>query len=243
MRATNFILAMTVAVATGLAGTGQAASVEAFANATVQPGGVRTGSSGLAFFNIEGSDFDRFASYGAARFDLSGIKSQFDADFGAGLWVVDSVALQLTQSNASFTAAGNVDVLFTADDSVSLAAPSPLTYGGFGASFPDAALITGYTFTEVSTGHVETHLLFDRLALNSAGANALAADVAGDSVTTLLLREAGPGVAATYAGYTNFTYAGPTLVVMAAAVPEPSTYLMLLAGAGVLAAAAGRRRR
>lgn len=241
MTSTSFILAMTVAVATGLAGTANAASVEAFANATVQPGGVRTGSSGLAFFNIEGSDFDRFASYGAARFDLAGIKSQFDAQFGAGLWVVDNIALQLTQSNASFTAAGAVDVLFTADDLVSLAAPSPLAYATFDASFPDAALVFGYGFTEVSTGHVETHLLFDRLATNSAGATALAADVAGDVVTTLLLRDASPGVAATYAGYTNFTYAGPTLVVMAAAVPEPSTYLMLLVGAGVLAAA--RRRR
>ncbi len=242
MKSMRVILAVTFAVASSLAAHVEAASVEAFANATVQPGGVRTGSSGLAFFNVEGSDFGNFASYAAARFDLSGIKSRFDADFGAGLWVIDSIALQLTQSNASFTASGAVDVLFTADDLVAISAPSPLTYDTFATSFPDAARITGYTFTEVSTGHVETHPLFDRLALNSAGANALAADVAGDAVTTLLMRDASTGVAATYAGYTNFTYAGPTLVVMAAAVPEPSTYLMLLAGAGVLAAA-GRRRR
>lgn len=82
------------------------------------------------------------------------------------------------------------------------------------------AVAAGVAFTEVATGHVETRVLFDRLAANSAGANA---------------------IAATYAGFTNFTYAGPTLVVMAAAVPEPSTYLMLLAGAGVLVVA-GRRR-
>jgi hypothetical protein len=243
MKSMHLVLAIAVAVATGLAGTTHAASVEAIANATVQPGGVRTGSSGLAFFNIEGSDFGRFASYGATRFDLAGIKSEFDAQFGAGLWVVDSIALQLTQSNASFTAAGAVDVFFTADDLASLAAPSSLAYGTFDASFPDAARIVGYAFAEVATGHLETHVLFDRLAVNAAGANALAADVLGDSVTTLLLREGNPGVAATYAGYTNSTYAGPMLVVMAAAVPEPSTYLMLLAGAGVLATAAGRRRR
>jgi hypothetical protein len=241
MKSMHLMFAMTVAVATGLAGTTRAASVEAFANATVQPGGVRTGSSGLAFFNVEGVDFANFASYGAARFQLAGIRNQLDAEFGAGLWIVDSIALRLTQSNASFTASGNVEVLFTSDDLVSLTAPSPLTYGGFGASFPDAARIVGYAFTDVATGHVETHVLFDRLAANSAGANALAADVAGDAVTTLLLREAEPGVAATYAGYTNFTYAGPTLVVMAAAVPEPSTYLMLLAGAGVLVVASRRR--
>ena len=104
---------------------------------------LRTGSSGLAFFNIEGSDFGRFASYGAARFDLAGIKSEFDAQLGAGLWVVDSIALQLTQSNASFTAAGAVDVFFTADDLASLAAPSSLAYGTFDESFPDAARIVG----------------------------------------------------------------------------------------------------
>jgi hypothetical protein len=50
-------------------------SVEAFANATVQPGGIRAGGSGINFFDIEGVDNGSFASYGVARFDLAAASS------------------------------------------------------------------------------------------------------------------------------------------------------------------------
>jgi len=223
------------------AGSAQAATTEAIANATVQPGGVRTGSSGINFFNVEGADYGSFASYGVVRFDLSSLKASFDAEFGTGGWRVDHIALELTQSNASFTTNGNVEVLFTGNDAVSLTAPSPLTYDNVAIHFTDLQSLLGYTFTEVSSGTVERHTLFDRSLSQGAGALALLGDVGADNRVTLLLREAETSVAATYAGFNNSTHAGPTLDISVSAVPEPETYAMLLAGLGLIGFAARRR--
>ncbi|OGB05714.1 MAG: hypothetical protein A3E25_16705 [Burkholderiales bacterium RIFCSPHIGHO2_12_FULL_69_20] len=235
MKPSAIITALFVGLAAQAPQAVQAAEVEAHQNATVQPGGVRTGSSGLAFFNIEGSDNGSFASYGVARFDLAGLKAGFDSQYGAGGWQVDSVSLLLTQSNAGFTTDGNVVVAFSTDDTVSLVAPSPLTYP---LADPAAQMVTGYTFTETATGAVETHALYTRGGNNAAGGVALAGDIATDALVTLALYEGNPGVAATYAGFNNSTWAGPTLSISVSAVPEPQTVVLMLAGlaaAGLLA--------
>jgi MYXO-CTERM domain-containing protein len=218
-----------------------AASVEAFQNATVQPNGVRTGGSGINFFNIEGSDFGTFASYGVARFDITSLKSAFDAQYGVNGWMVDRISLSLTQSNASFTANGAVDVFFTGEDTVSIVSPSTLQYP-FAGDFADAQRIVGGAFVEIASGTVDTYSLFDRAASNTAGGQALMADILSDSRVTLALVEGDAGVAATYAGYNNNTYAGPTLNIEVSAVPEADGWAMLLAGLGLIGAAARRRK-
>lgn len=239
---TNLRIAVAAALAAAaLAPSAQAATVEAFANATVQPAGPRPGSSGLAFFNVEGANNGSFASYGVARFDLAALKAGFDAQYGAGGWQIDSVALSLTQSNAAFTANGGVEIFYTGNDTVSLVAPSPLTYGGFAADFADAQSVLGYTFTQIGDGTVETYTLYDRSGSNGAGAAAVAADMLADGLLTLALRETSPGVAATYAGHDNFSWAGPTLTVLASAVPEPGTWALLAAGLGVAGTVLRRR--
>ena len=146
----------------------QAATVEAYAVATVQAGGPRTGSSGTNYFNIEGSNNGSFASYGVARFNLGAMKSNFDAQYGVGGWVVDSVVLELVQSNASFTANGNVGIYFSQDDAVSIAntGGSPLAYP-FGGDFPDAELISSFAFAKVATGTLENHTLYTTGGANS----------------------------------------------------------------------------
>ena len=207
----------------GALGTAEAAtsSVEAFQNATVQPGGVRTGSSGLAFFNIEGSANGGFASYGVARFDGAAVKAAFDAEYGAGLWAIDDVHIELVQSNAGFTTDGGVSVAWTGDDATSiLENVSPLAYPLDG-EFADAVTLTSYTFTEIATGTRESHALPDLGGL-------WAELVAGD-IITLIFADTDANVAATYAGYSNFTYAGPTLVVAAAPVPVPAALGLLIA--------------
>lgn len=235
MRTTLFAI---VALA-GSAGAQITLETEAFVNATVQPSGPRTGSSGTRFFNIEGSDNGSFASYGATRFDIAGIKAQFDAAYGAGNWQVDAVDLKLTQSNASFTRDGAVEVYFSSNDSVSLAndGSSPVRWdganlpSGLDGNFQQVELLAGYNFVEVSTGFVEVR----SLSLGAAFLN----DILTDSTVTMVLTPNDAPVAATYAGITNSTYAGPTLSITASLIPAPGA--AALAGFGGLLAA--RRRR
>ena len=219
----------------------QAASVEAGDNATIQPAGPRSGSNGLAFFNIEGDDNGAFASYGLARFDLTAMKAGFDATYGIGGWKVESIALELVQSNAGFTNSGGLTLYFTGIDNNSPLQSSGLMYGNFASDFADASPILAGYFSEVATGTLDSYALYHAGQANSAGGNALAADLLADNTVTLALVGSDPSVAATYAGYTNFTYAGPTLVVNVAAVPEPETYALLLAGLGLVGFAARRR--
>ena len=153
---------------------------------------------------------------------------------------MNSISLSLTQSNANFTTDGPVSIYFTADDMTSIEPGVRLLAHPFAGDFADAKLVTSYQFTEVSSGTLETYTLYQSGGVNSLGGNALAADIGGDQTVTLALVDAAAGVAATYAGYSNSTYAGPTLVITVAPVPEPETYALLLAGLGLVGLA--RRR-
>lgn len=236
------ILGITSSIVIGLASQAfgalvDSASVEAFNNATVQPGGPRAGSSGKAFFNVEGSNNGNFASYGIARWDLSSVKSQFDTTFGAGSWSISAVSLEMTQSNAGFTTNGGVEIFFTGDDATDTEpGTSPLTYPLSG-DFADLTSAATYTFTQVANGTVDSETIYDSNIANTAGGVALVADILSNDTVTLVISEIDATTAATYAGFSNSTFAGPTLVITA--VPEPATIaLVLLTGVGAL-----RRRR
>lgn len=234
MKASSWLLSAALAFG-GAEVSALTLSVEAFDNATVQPGGPRSGSSGKAFFNIEGSANGSFASYGVARFDIGGVKRSFDLAFGAGAWTLDAVSLALTQSNAGFTTDGPVSIAHSNDDLVGIqSGTSPLTHPATG-DFADLGRLLDYAFVEVATGTVEQHTLFQARATPSAGTQQLVDDIMLDGVLTLLLLDGNAGVAATYAGYTNFTLAGPTLSLTASAVPVPTALTLLVSGLGLLA--------
>ncbi len=99
-------------------------SYVATANATVQPAGPRTGTNGTNFFNIEGSANTTFSSFGVIDFLLS------NESFGGTVTGVNSVTLNLTESNASFTAPGNFSVYVTDNTTTSIAnnGTSPLFF-------------------------------------------------------------------------------------------------------------------
>ncbi|MEQ8495993.1 MAG: hypothetical protein RLW42_17420, partial [Gammaproteobacteria bacterium] len=163
MNQTRLYTVLAAGVVASAIGTAEAAttSIEAYENATVQPGGVRTGSSGVAFFNIEGLANGNFASYGVARFDAAAVKAAFDAQYGVGLWTIDGVSLELVQSNAGFTTDGGVSIAWTGDDATSiLENVSPLAYPLDG-EFADAVMLTSYTFTQVANGTVDAYALPD----------------------------------------------------------------------------------
>ncbi len=194
---------------------------ECVQNATVQPSpfGVRNGSNGLAFCNVEGSSFLTFASYGGLRFDMAAIKAQFDAQFGAGQYAIDSIYLHLNQANAPFSAPGPVDIVHSGNDAQDFAdnaAPEVTFYENYATDFADGQTVATFNYAVIANGHADVTLMWSASGTNTAGGDAVAAEVnSGAGNLTLLLHEADPAVAATYAGYTNFTYRGPSLVIFA----------------------------
>ncbi len=99
-------------------------SVGASDNATVQAAGPRSGTSGKAFFNLEGSNNGAFASFGVADF-------VFPAQGGAATGVTGAT-LKLTQSNAAFSMPGPVSIYLTDNTSVSIqpGTPPAIAYQG-----------------------------------------------------------------------------------------------------------------
>jgi len=181
-------------------------------NATVQPGGPRSGGSGKAFFNIEGSANGTFASYGVADFNYGVLAN---AVIG-----INSATLVLTQANAAFSASG--DVVLSLDQS---AAPADIQPGGssplnFDGVDPGTATDVGegdlsllslgagpYTYTVVASGAVDAFALVVTPALEAA----LISRLNSASPIRVVVGTGAAGVAATWAGYTNSTYTGPTL--------------------------------
>jgi len=209
---------------------------EATLNATVQPSpfGVRNAPNGEAFMNIEGSALLTFASYGGLRFDIAPMAAKFDAAYGAGNWSISSAYLYLQQANAAFTAGGDVEIVHTNNDSINLAnnaVPEVTFYDNYLTDYTDLTQVTQYTFAQgpeilpgnpIGSGTIESYKIADGISGNP-GMIAVRSELASGSGTlSLLLHEASPSVAATYAGITNFTWAGPTLVVFATGGGTPS---------------------
>ncbi len=204
-----------------------------------QPGGARSGSSGKAFFNIEGAALGNFSSYGIARFNIAALKQSFDIGFGSGGWKLELVTVSLTQSNAAFSAAGEVGIRHTGDDTSSIQPGAGTFAYPVTGDFTDLGNLVDYTFTPVATGTAEHYTLFQAGGSNGAGASQLAADVLADNIVTLVFVDLSSAVAATYAGATNFTLSGPTLGLSVSAVPVPAALPLLVSALGLLAA---RRR-
>jgi hypothetical protein len=118
-------------------------SVEAFDNATVQPGGPRSGSNGKAFFNIEGENNGNFSSYGVADFNFG---SQPQIEY------IQFATLRLTQANSAFTQSGSIVIALDT---------SPIPVGIQPGTSPLAYAPPGYgTFQDESQGELALDYLF-----------------------------------------------------------------------------------
>ncbi|GIV19433.1 MAG: hypothetical protein KatS3mg023_1184 [Armatimonadota bacterium] len=216
-------------------------SAEAFNNATVQPAGPRTGSGGKNFFNIEGNNNGQFASFGVADFNAANLS------IGQPVADVVGIRLKLTEDRASFSAAGSIRFWLTEDTTTSIdpGTPPPMAWdasdlpNGLGTQLvPRYELGTGaYTPTADGT-------LFEyTLSLSSAAKVYLINQLNSAGTIRLIVSPADDAVAATYAGYSHSTLAGPTLELDLVPVPEPASLTALFIGITSLAGVAIRRKR
>ncbi len=213
----------------------------AFDNATIQPGGPRSGANGKRFFNVEGNNFGSFASFGVLDFRST--------DLGIGAPIVDitSVKLKMHHAPAGFSASGNVNLWITEDVGADIQ-PGSSTLVFDPTSLPDgvggqlaplyAAGIGVYDATQPD------EFLFEyTLALSGAAKTYLVNQVNASGNIRLIVSPAEDGVAATYSGFTDTLAAGgsaaPILEMDAQVVPEPATLAAIGLGLGLLA----RRKR
>jgi hypothetical protein len=159
-------------------------------------------------------------SYGAARWSTAPIRATLDTRFGAGGWRVDRIDVALKQSTLGAWVAGPVQLYYTNNDSILINPGNSSTrFGNFSTDYPDRAQALAWNFTPASEGAADPHQLYLAGGPNDPGAVSIESELHSNGTLTLLLYPGSPYMVATYAGYTNASLAGPTLVVFASAVP------------------------
>lgn len=215
--------------------------VEATLNSTVQPGGPRQGTGGDNFFNVEGNSFATFASFGAADF----------AAFSTPGTLVDvnSVTVTLVESNAAFTAAGTVNFYFATDTTSNIktsGGPPNFISGpgseGVGAQLGTLHFLGSGSFTTTGSGNSGQVDTYTFTGFSGAVESYILGQLNGGQGFRLVVTPGTDGVAATWAGVTNSSFAGPTLAFNVTPVPEPASILGISA-AGLGVAGWVRRRR
>lgn len=212
-------------------------SAEAINNATVQPAGPRSGNRGKNYFNVEGNNNIQYASFGVADFSAS--------SFGLTLPVADilGLTLVLTDAPASFSAAGGINIWLSEDTTTDIEpGTSPLAWdasdlpNGLGSQLLPLHYLGSGTYTPTADGTVFSYTL----SLTPNAKSYLISQLNSAGSIRIVVSPADDDVAATYAGYSNNSLAGPTLVIDLVPVPEPASITALAIGvAGIL----WRRRR
>ena len=207
------IAAAVIALASAASADAAVLSTEAFDNATVQVAGPRTGANGKNFFNVEGSANGNFASYGVADFKFGALPMTVIG--------ITSAKLQLTQSNAAFSTTGGIVLSLDKKAVLSDIQPvtSPLNFDGVdpGTGADNAAgdlvLIPNgggpFVYTVVATGTVDTYVL----GLDAATTGELINRLNSASTIRIVVGTGATNVAATWAGFSNATLVGPTLIL------------------------------
>ncbi len=188
-------------------------TAEAFNNLTVRPTGPRPGSSGLAFFNVQGTNNGTNASFAVAEvqpsaFNLSG--SVID---------LTRFSVNVTASNAAFTINGGpIDVWVTEDNTTSFAQSGMDIFfdvnflpGGLGNQLAPVTQIGTFEFNPLlPTG---TLYQVDMTTIPSALEAYLLGRINSDLPIRLVFTAGNDSLNGTFAGYTNFNNQGPTIEI------------------------------
>ena len=217
-------------------------SADAFV--TTGPSGTLSGNNygGAGALSVAASGLPQGEFQSVMRFDLSGARTSFDTQFGAGQWSVQSVTLSLTAAppgNSIFnpSAAGQFGVSWMQNDSWIEGTGKPTTPTTTGITYSSLPSFTSgsdeslgtFSFAGSTSGTaaytlgLSPGLLADASAGNSASFRLFAAD----SAVSYLF----------YSG--NNTGSRPLLSVVA--VPEPQAFSLLVTGAIFLCSAGYRR--
>jgi hypothetical protein len=184
-------------------------------NATVQPGGPRSGANGKDFFNIEGSSNDPFDSFGVVDFQFPTGSTFNDGDL---------LSLTLAQANASFTTDGSLTFYLTTDTTADIEPDtSTLLYdstdlpSGLGDQLSTRYLLGTGAFTRGDDGQLDT---FTFAPTDAALISYLMTQISTGGTIRLIIAPDDPTVAATYAGFSNADFQAPGLSVGPVTVPE-----------------------
>jgi len=203
------------------------------------------GGGGALGLSAAGSSKGEFQS--VLRFDTSSAKSSFDSLYGAGLWSLESVTLQLTAAspnNALFNAnsAGAFGVSWMQNDGWTE-----------GAGTPNAPTTTGITFSSLQAVFINPSADEALGAFNYDGSNSgtflytlnmpsgFASDLLAGDFVSLRLSAADSAVSYFFDSRSFGTVAGRPLLSINA-VPEPGTVALLVLG-GLLGAVLEWKRR
>jgi hypothetical protein len=166
------------------------------------------------------------------RFDLSALKSNFDATFGSSHWTIDSITLQLTTgtpSNGIFNsnASGLFALRWMQNDTWTEGSGTPTSPGATGITYATlASFLSGadeflgtFLFAGGTSGSATWVL---------SRTESFLADVTNGNTLSILASPADNTVAYLFNSRTFGTVsARPTLTVNASAVPEPSGTLLI----------------
>ncbi len=139
--------AVTFIVAPAHAGVEVAASK----SLTVQPGGPRTGEAGSKYFNIEGKDTGKFASFGVLVFEMP---KETDKS------KIKSVSLTLVQSVPAFAKDGEIKIFLAPelDPAIELKF-DPNSENGVGDQIKTLHELGSGTFKKVKNGEIQSFTL------------------------------------------------------------------------------------
>ncbi len=198
---------------------------EAVANATVQQGGARSGSSGTNFFNIQNNANGNFASYGVTEWNL-GAGSFLNAPAGLVGDDIGGLSVRMTQSNASFSSDTPLRFWLWNNTTASIAPGStditfdPAAVGGI-SDPPQPWFSDPYSIWELGTGNYtvtasgdQDTFTFDATLWDAAARDYVATQLNDSGLLRVVIEstlDTGANGTATYAGYTNATYTGPEL--------------------------------